>query len=130
MEVTEQYKLWIDECSQLFGGLDICALDLLHSEKEGRDYILELNDTAIGLVHKYEKEDMLHIRDIVLMRMKEAFPDEEKPSVEDAKWLRDQLAQANSTIERETEEKNKLLLRVKELEESLAKKKDSRLFKF
>lgn len=43
MEVTEQYKLWIDECAKLFGGLDICALDLLHSKETDKVYILELN---------------------------------------------------------------------------------------
>ena len=72
-------------CSKCLGGLDICALDLLHGEKDGKYYILELNDTgsfnehpnlrliirstAIGLVHRHAQEDMTHIRDVVLKKM-------------------------------------------------------------
>jgi hypothetical protein len=73
MEMTPAYKLMIDEAAKVFGGLDICALDLLHSEVDGREYILELNDTAIGLVHKFEEEDMMHMRDVVRLRMEEHF---------------------------------------------------------
>jgi len=64
----------------------------LHSEKDGKEYILELNDTAIGLVHAHAEEDMGHIRDLgifffsfftltrfslhasVLLRLSEAYP--------------------------------------------------------
>jgi len=73
-ELNDEFKFWIDECSNLFGGLDICALDLLHSKTDGSVKILELNDTAIGLVHKYKDEDMVHIREIVLQRMSCLFP--------------------------------------------------------
>eukprot|EP01112_Ceratiomyxa_fruticulosa_P009940 TRINITY_DN260_c0_g1_i3.p1 TRINITY_DN260_c0_g1~~TRINITY_DN260_c0_g1_i3.p1 ORF type:complete len:379 (-),score=87.44 TRINITY_DN260_c0_g1_i3:91-1227(-) len=82
LEVTPQYKLWVDECSKLFGGLDILGLDLLHSKEDGKVYILELNDTAIGLVHKYELEDMKNMRDIVITKMEKLFvkKDEAGPS--------------------------------------------------
>eukprot|EP01113_Clastostelium_recurvatum_P046209 TRINITY_DN8057_c0_g1_i1.p1 TRINITY_DN8057_c0_g1~~TRINITY_DN8057_c0_g1_i1.p1 ORF type:complete len:391 (+),score=69.66 TRINITY_DN8057_c0_g1_i1:26-1174(+) len=73
LEVTPQFKEWVDHCAALFGGLDILGLDLLHSKVDGKTYILELNDTAIGLVHKYEREDMEHIKQIVLLRMEQAF---------------------------------------------------------
>jgi len=69
MEVTLLYKRWVDECAKLFGGMEIIGLDLLHSKTNDREYILELNDTAIGLVHKYEIEDMCIMRDLVLTRM-------------------------------------------------------------
>ena len=39
----------MNEISLMFGGLDIFALDVLHS-KEG-DFIIELNDTAMGLMY-------------------------------------------------------------------------------
>lgn len=67
--VTDQYKLWVDECSKLFGGLDILAVDAIHAP-DGKEYILEVNDTAIGLGPEDEDEDNGHIRDIVIERLR------------------------------------------------------------
>jgi hypothetical protein len=66
--VTSEYKLWVDECSKLFGGLDILALDALHLD-DGTDIIIELNDTAMGLNPEHKIEDMGHIKNIVLQKM-------------------------------------------------------------
>eukprot|EP01080_Neovahlkampfia_damariscottae_P011477 gene11477-4641_t len=54
--LEKKYILYIEEASKLFGGLDICALDVL-GDVNGNEFILELNDTAIGLNPKYAKED-------------------------------------------------------------------------
>jgi synapsin len=70
MEMTKEFKLWADECSKIFGGLDWFAIDVAHG-KDGNDYILELNGSAIGLT--YWKEDTLKIRDMCIKRMNSLF---------------------------------------------------------
>jgi len=77
-ELTDEFKRWIEESSQVFGGLDICGLDFVHSKTDNKYYILELNDTAIGLVHKYAEEDMKYMRDLVLLRWKQAIDEMNK----------------------------------------------------
>lgn len=48
------------------------AIDVLHT-KDGRDYIIEINDTAFGLMYEHEKEDAHYIKDEVLKRMQGLF---------------------------------------------------------
>eukprot|EP01119_Soliformovum_irregulare_P022207 TRINITY_DN7550_c0_g2_i3.p1 TRINITY_DN7550_c0_g2~~TRINITY_DN7550_c0_g2_i3.p1 ORF type:complete len:129 (+),score=52.42 TRINITY_DN7550_c0_g2_i3:150-536(+) len=128
MEVTPQYKLWIDECSQLYGGLDICALDLLHSTEENKDYILELNDTAIGLVHKYEHEDMMFMRDIVMMRLEEHYGQKKVEETRDVDELKQSVSLLKIELERERNEKEKLKQEIATLKEEGKKKKKLGIF--
>lgn len=82
--MTEKYKGWADECSKIFGGLDILAVDAIHTKK-GKEYIIEVNDTSIGLAPclqfqliyvtfvANESEDQGYIRDLVIERMKKIY---------------------------------------------------------
>uniref|UniRef100_A0A6B2L4A2 ATP-grasp domain-containing protein n=1 Tax=Arcella intermedia TaxID=1963864 RepID=A0A6B2L4A2_9EUKA len=69
--VEERYKAWLDEAAAECG-MDICAMDVLRVEPEGKEFILELNSSAIGLNGRHAKEDATFIRDLVLRRMEEA----------------------------------------------------------
>jgi glutathione synthase/RimK-type ligase-like ATP-grasp enzyme len=63
--------VWIEEAAHACG-MDICAMDVLRVEKTGKEFILELNCSAIGLNGRHAEEDNIHIRDLVLRRMEEA----------------------------------------------------------
>jgi glutathione synthase/RimK-type ligase-like ATP-grasp enzyme len=70
--LEDKYKVWADECSELFGGLDILAIDALHG-KDGKDYIIELNDTAIGLTPGYWEKQTKLIVNMAIDKMNEIY---------------------------------------------------------
>ncbi|CAH1114113.1 unnamed protein product [Psylliodes chrysocephalus] len=68
ISMPERYKNWIDEVSDLFGGLDICALEVVVG-KDGSEYIIEVNDSALTLLGDTQEEDRRHIAELVTSRM-------------------------------------------------------------
>ncbi|CAF4234791.1 unnamed protein product [Rotaria socialis] len=68
IEMTDRYRLWVDEVSQLFGGLDICAIEIVQS-KDGKEYIVQVNDCCMQLLGESQEEDRRCISELVLHKM-------------------------------------------------------------
>jgi synapsin len=111
-DMQEKWKNWIDWSSDEFGGLDICAMDVLVT-KDGDEYILEINDTAIGLSNKLHDIDSGYIRDLVLERMEETLLVKDLSQKDQLKFEIEKL----KAQQKETEKK------IKQLESTLKKTK-------
>lgn len=72
VEMEDRWKVWVDAAAEMFGGLDIMAVDALVEETTGKEWILEVNGTSVGLLPECATEDNLHIRELVMKRMNDA----------------------------------------------------------
>ncbi|XP_031625533.1 synapsin [Contarinia nasturtii] len=66
--MTEKYKSWINDVSELFDGMEVCGLSIVVA-KDGKEYIVSACDSTLTLMGDTQEDDRRHIADIVVTRM-------------------------------------------------------------
>ena len=56
----------------MFGGLAMCSLEAVVA-KDGKEYIIEVNDCAMGLLGESQEEDRRNIAEVVIKEMEVFF---------------------------------------------------------
>lgn len=66
--MSDKYKGWLNEVSELFGGMDVCGLSIAVG-KDSREHILGASDSTVQLMGDSQEDDRRQIADLVSAKM-------------------------------------------------------------
>ena len=106
LDMTPKYKMWIDEIRKEIPGMDTFCIDTI-VDKNGKEYILEVNGSSHGLAPEHRQEELIKMRELVMMKLNllEEPQKEEKPVLDSDKDLnilnlQNQVKFLETTLER------------------------------
>jgi len=67
--MNDKYKFWLDEVSQMFDGMDVCALQLIVEQETGKEFIIDMCDSAFSLLGEQQEVDRRVMADLVYDKM-------------------------------------------------------------
>lgn len=73
IQMNERYKFWVDEVSKIFGGLEICAVQVIVSLDQEKEYIIDVADSCLTLLGESQDSDRKQIADLIMDKMTHHF---------------------------------------------------------
>ena len=70
VEMKPRWRKWVDLIVEAFPDMETFAIDAL-VDKDGREYILEVNGSSQGFGPEHMAEDLQHMRDLAVSRLRE-----------------------------------------------------------
>lgn len=85
-EMTPRYKYWADLIHETYPKMMTFAIDAI-VDKEGNEYILEVNGSSQGFIPEHQEGDLIHMRDLCIRKIEEVtgkkiFSDEQRQKEE------------------------------------------------
>ncbi len=71
--MNDRYKFWVDEVSKIFGGLDICAVQVVVSLDQEKEFIVDAADSCLTLLGESQESDRKQIADLIIDKMTHHF---------------------------------------------------------
>ena len=121
-EMKPEWKKWIDLIYKNYPDMLIFDIDAL-VDKNGKEYILEVNGSSQGFAPEHGKQDLEHLRDLVIRKMEIILGQELLSEDNEAKKLFNENDNKLNIIDKNYE-KNTEIINLKNLEKKKKKKLD------
>ena len=122
-EMKPEWKKWIDLIYENYPDLLTFGIDAL-VDKDGKEYILEVNGSSQGFAPEHGKQDLEHLRDLVIRKMEVILEQELLSEENDSKKLLSENKHKLKAIENNYE-KDTEIVNLKNLVDDLKKKLDA-----